>query len=81
MRKQLKTCALVLCLFTFLLIVLGGGLRLNPGGALIGAATGTPLVIYAFNCFAPRSREFNSRPEQREVAYVGREPVSSDARR
>lgn len=45
MRKRLKNVALVLCLFMFLLIVLGGGLRLNPGGAFMAAATGTPLLI------------------------------------
>jgi len=33
----------------FLFVVLGGGLHLNPGGALLAAATGTLLVIYAFD--------------------------------
>jgi hypothetical protein len=46
--KTAKNVVLVFCLFTFLLIVLGGGLRLNPGGALLAAATGTPLLIYVF---------------------------------
>lgn len=50
MRRRLKSFALVFCLFTFLLIVVGGGLRLNPGAAFLAAATGTPLLVYAFNC-------------------------------
>jgi hypothetical protein len=29
--------------------VLGGGLHLNPGGAFLAAATGTPLAIHVFN--------------------------------
>ncbi len=37
------------CLFLFLFVVIAGGLHLNPGGALIAAATGTPLLVYAFN--------------------------------
>lgn len=41
--------ALVCCLFVFLFIILGGGLRLNPGGAFLGAATGTPVIIYGFS--------------------------------
>jgi hypothetical protein len=38
-----------MCLFLFLFVVIGGGLHLNPGGAFIAAATGTPLLIYVFN--------------------------------
>ncbi|HEY5174391.1 MAG TPA: hypothetical protein VII95_02370 [Terriglobales bacterium] len=49
MHRKVKNYALVICLFVFLFVVLGGGLHLNPGGALLAAATGTPLVIYAFN--------------------------------
>jgi uncharacterized protein (DUF433 family) len=48
--KNSTTTGLVCCLFVFLFIVLGGGLRLNPGGAFLGAATGTPghrLRVYA----------------------------------
>lgn len=41
--------SLVICLFLFLLVVVGGGLHLNPGGALLAAATGTPLAIHVFN--------------------------------
>ena len=49
MPERLKKYSLVLCLFVFLFIVIGGGFRLNPGGALVAALSGTPLVIYAFN--------------------------------
>jgi hypothetical protein len=48
-RTKIKQCSLILCLFLFLFVVIGGGLHLNPGGALIAAATGTPLLVYAFN--------------------------------
>ena len=49
MHGKVKNYSLVFCLFVFLFVVLGGGLHMNPGGALLAAATGTPLVIYAFN--------------------------------
>ena len=49
MPERLKKYSLVLCLFVFLFIVIGGGFHLNPGGALVAALSGTPLVIYAFN--------------------------------
>ena len=48
MRQRLKNYALVCCLFVFLYVVLGGGLRLNPGGAFLGAATGTPVIVCGF---------------------------------
>jgi len=49
LRQTLKSYALVCCLFVFLFVVLGGGLRLNPGGAFLGAATGTPVIVYGFS--------------------------------
>lgn len=49
MRTKVKQCLLVLCLFLFLFVVIGGGLHLNPGGALVAALTGTPLVVYVFH--------------------------------
>ena len=49
MRTKIKQCSLILCLFLFLFVVIGGGLHLNPSGALIAAATGTPLLVYVFN--------------------------------
>src|ERR1022692_491630 len=80
MQGSLKNYALVICLFIFLFVIIGGGLHLNPGGAFLAAVTGTPLVIYAFR------RGFNggSGPEVRadyprhEVAYVSRKTDKSD---
>jgi hypothetical protein len=46
---NIKQGSLVVCLFLFLFVVLGGGLHLNPGGAFLAAATGTPLVVHIFN--------------------------------
>ena len=48
-RTKIKQYSLIVCLFLFLFVVIGGGLHLNPGGAFIAAATGTPLLIYVFN--------------------------------
>ena len=49
MQGRLKNCALVICLFVFLFVIIGGGLHLNPSGAFLAAVTGTPLVIYVFH--------------------------------
>lgn len=49
MRSKIKQVALIACLFLFLFVVIGGGLHLNPCGALLAAATGTPLVIHFLN--------------------------------
>jgi hypothetical protein len=46
---KFKQISLVICLFLFLLVVLGGGLHLSPAGAFLAAATGTPLVIHVFS--------------------------------
>ncbi len=48
MGRRTKHYALGTCLFTFLFVVLGGGLHLNPGGAFLAALSGTPLVIHVF---------------------------------
>lgn len=74
MRNKLKSYVLVFCLFTFLFIVLGCGLRLNPGAAFLAAATGTPLLVYAFNCMAIvalRSTGSSSRPDEKEGTAAG----------
>jgi len=49
MRRRLKEYALTVCLFVFLLVILGGGFHLTSSAALIGSLSGTPLVIYGFN--------------------------------
>lgn len=61
MPAKIRQVALIACLFLFLFVVIGGGLHLNPGGAFLAAATGTPLVIHFFNrsCIP---REFDRDP-------------------
>jgi len=48
-RTKAKRISLVACLFLFLFVVIGNALHLNPAGAFLAAATGTPLLIYVFN--------------------------------
>jgi hypothetical protein len=55
-RAKIKQTLLIVCLFLFLFVVIGSGLHLNPGGAFIAAATGTPLLIYVFNRRLARGR-------------------------
>ena len=38
MQGRLKNYALVICLFVFLFVIIGGGLHLNPSGAFLAAA-------------------------------------------
>lgn len=54
MQHQTKEASLIASLFLFLLVVLGGGLHLSPSGALLAAATGTPLIVYVFNVWNRR---------------------------
>jgi hypothetical protein len=61
MRRKLKPYSLGLCLFVFLFVIIGGGLHLGAGGALLGAMSGTPLVIFAYN------RLYSSRAEGKEL--------------
>jgi len=58
---KVKQVSLVICLFLFLFVVVGGGLHLNPGGAFLAAATGTPLVIHIFNRWTGGSLAQNPR--------------------
>jgi hypothetical protein len=60
MRRKMKTYCLGLCLFVFLFVVIGGVLHLGAGGALLGAISGTPLVIFAYN------RLYSARAEGKE---------------
>jgi hypothetical protein len=71
MQERLKRYSLVLCLFVFLFVVIGGGFHLTPGGAFAAALSGTPLVIYAFNRWSSAEfRQEHARPisSQRERA-------------
>ena len=74
MQEKLKTYALVICLFVFLFVIIGGGLHLNPGGAFLAAVTGTPLVIYAFRRRSGQAHSPSCDPRdstKTEVPYVG----------
>jgi hypothetical protein len=53
-RQKVREALLIICLFLFLLVVVGGGLHLNPAGALMAALTGTPLILHAFNLWSRR---------------------------
>ena len=57
MQQRTKETLLMICLFLFLLVVLGGGLHLSPSGALLAAVTGTPLIVHAFNVWRRTSCE------------------------
>lgn len=65
MQERLKKYSLGLCLFVFLFVIIGGGFHLTSGAAFIGALSGTPLVIFAFNrwCSAQLRREEAHREE------------------
>jgi len=68
---KIKQGSLVVCLFLFLFVVIGGSLHLNPGGAFLAAATGTPLVIHVFNRrWAGRGVEHNPTPSSRSPSSV-----------
>ena len=54
MQQRTKETLLIICLFLFLLVVLGGGLHLSPSGALLAAMTGTPLIVHVFNVWNRR---------------------------
>jgi len=81
MHGRLKNYALVICLFVFLFVIIGGGLHLNPSGAFLGAATGTPLVIYAFHRRLEGGspiEDGRSNAARNEVAYVSSKPDTCD---
>jgi peptidoglycan/LPS O-acetylase OafA/YrhL len=81
MHERLKNYALVLCLFVFMFVIIGGGLHLNPGGALLAAVTGTPLVIHAFRSRPGQAHSPTSKPPdlaKNEVSYVGNTTDKSD---
>ena len=71
MFTKIKRGSLLVCLFLFLFVVIGGGLHLNPGGALLAAATGTPLVIHVFN------RRWTARGVENDPTPSSRSPRSA----
>ena len=71
MIVRVKQLSLIACLFLFLFIVIGGGLHLNPAGAFLAAATGTPLVVHLFNReWSPRGFERDPLPTSRSPGFV-----------
>ncbi len=71
MLTKTKQGSLVVCLFLFLFVVIGGGPHLNAGGAFLAAATGTPLVIHVFNRrWAGRGVEHDPTPSSRSPGSV-----------
>jgi hypothetical protein len=73
MRQRLKEYALTVCLFVFLLVIIGGGFHLAPGTALIGALSGTPLVIYGFNRWC--DARFHEHEAHRKTSAAGIIPL------
>lgn len=67
---KIKQGSLVACLFLFLFVVIGGGLHLNPGGAFLAAATGTPLIIHLFN------RRWEGKTVEHDLPPSSRSPGS-----
>ena len=71
MAAKIKQGALIACLFLFLFVVIGAGLHLNPSGAFLAAATGTPLVIHLFNQTSLRHKfERDPLPASRSPGFA-----------
>lgn len=79
MRQKVKETSLIVCLFFFLLVAVGGGLHLNPMGAFLAAMTGTPLIVHAFNLWS-RSLTGNS-PSFHRVITVHEDDATTHDRR
>jgi hypothetical protein len=83
MQERLKNYALVVCLFVFLFVIIGGGLHLTPGGAFLAAVSGTPLAIYAFHGRFGQTLPQSNKPRdsaKNEVSHVSNPTDSSDQR-
>ena len=78
MKHRSKETLLIICLFLFLLVVLGGGLRLSPSGALLAAGTGTPLIVHVFNVWRRRSCE-GAPSSHRIMTLHARDASSAEA--
>ena len=73
-----KQVSLVVCLFLFLFVVVGGELHLNPGGAFLAALTGTPLVIHLLNRTRPIKDLERNRPRSQPNPGLARCDVETD---
>ena len=67
MQEKTKKHTLGFCLFVFLFVIVGGGFHLTSAAAFIAAGSGTPLVIYAFNCWCNAQRH-GARANRKEPA-------------
>lgn len=79
MRQKVKEALLIICLFLFLLIVVGAGLHLSPAGAFMAALTGTPLILHAFNLWS-RSLSANVRLARHVMTIEEDDPRTCESR-
>lgn len=79
MRQKVKEAFLIICLFLFLLIVVGGGLHLNPAGAFMAALSGTPLILHVFNLWS-HSLSGNAGLSRRVVTIEEDDPTTCENR-
>lgn len=78
MQHRTKETLLIICLFLFLFVVVGGGLHLSPSGAFLAAVTGTPLIVYVFNVWRCRSCE-GAPSSHRIMTLHARDASSAEA--
>jgi hypothetical protein len=57
MKQTTTNYAVVVCLFLFLLVVIGSGLKLSPIASFIAGVTGTPLIIAVWNRHSAKTFE------------------------
>lgn len=55
--ERAKNAGLVFCLFVVLLVIFSSYFRANELGTLVGALSGTPVLIHVFNRLAPPRRD------------------------
>lgn len=77
MQRRTKETLLVICLFLFLFVVLGGGLHLSSSGAFLAAMTGAPLIVHSFNVWGRKTSEI--APSSNRVVTLHAREDSADA--
>jgi|HubBroStandDraft_3_1064219.scaffolds.fasta_scaffold99638_2 hypothetical protein len=75
MQQRTKEKLLMICLFLFLFVVLGGGLHLSPSGAFLATVTGAPLIVYVFNVWRRRCSE--GTPSSHQIMTLHARDASS----
>ena len=78
MRQKVREVLLIICLFLFLLVVVGGGLHLNPAGAFMAALTGPPLILHVFNLWS-RSLYGNACLARRVMTIEEDDPATCES--